>query len=576
METPDDGNNNDIKEVIPQEQIDIDSNNNKSDDEDIMNKLNEEADKIDSNINNDNIKLFSKYENLSEEELRAAIKSKNEALIKLNDEKEQSKTELNTLIKKLNEIIASNADILYHKEPDPIVINQLERIVAIRKRDLDMAKKTNQTFKAQCEMVSSKANGKLSTERLSGIEGKIDKIKKQNAEMIIKIRELKDKSNIQSKELEECSANKKYPHKIIACTEEIKSLTSKKHDYHMKLARNQRSLDNTMKEMKKLELLYNANIKEDSNEAIVSKINEWIELIKSDLSGEKEDILRRVDENNSKVLNAIDKERQKSRDQMKNELPMIQASERARSSSPETHRGNRNMNYNSVAIPQNKKRVYQGVFNKYSFLKKETARNKKLPRYMLSKGSPQKEEIKKVDNELIIEKDYENTTDSEYQELLNKREQLMTINTRLERSIKEYEKMSERKLKDISLTISQNSEKLNQLLEQNRLLKNEIANLTKILELTMEQNKLKKEIKQNESKFIKTINPPQQHTYNDPSVTGNDILQELNGLKDEDDKKRSINPTASNIIEEEQDNNKVLGGIESNKNIKCKVYIYNI
>ena len=188
METPVDVNNNDIKEVIPQEQIDI----NKSDDDDIMNKLDEEADKIDSNINNDNIKLFSKYENLSEEELRAAIKSKNEALIKLNDEKEQSKTELNTLIKKLNEIIASNADILYHKEPDPMVINQLERIVAIRKRDLDMAKKTNQTFKAQCEMVSSKANGKLATERLAGIEGKIDKIKKSNAEMIIKIRELKD------------------------------------------------------------------------------------------------------------------------------------------------------------------------------------------------------------------------------------------------------------------------------------------------------------------------------------------------------------------------------------------------
>ena len=51
METPVDVNNNDIKEVIPQEQIDI----NKSDDDDIMNKLDEEADKIDSNINNDNI-----------------------------------------------------------------------------------------------------------------------------------------------------------------------------------------------------------------------------------------------------------------------------------------------------------------------------------------------------------------------------------------------------------------------------------------------------------------------------------------------------------------------------------------
>ena len=222
-----------VQEDIPQdiEEPDNDNkdqfqgqSNNKSSDEDIMNKLDEEAEKLDSHINNENLKIFSKYENYNEEELRAEISSKNESLIKLNDEKEESKHQLNSLIKKLNELISSNADILYHKEPDPIVIKQLERIVSIRQRDLEMAKKTNQTFKTQCELISSRANGKLSTEKLAGIESKIDKLKKANNALIIQIRELKDKSSIQSKELEECSVNKKYPHRIIACTEEIKSL----------------------------------------------------------------------------------------------------------------------------------------------------------------------------------------------------------------------------------------------------------------------------------------------------------------------------------------------------------------
>ena len=53
METPVDVNNNDIKEVIPQEQIDI----NKSDDDDIMNKLDEEADKIACDL----VKTFMGY-----------------------------------------------------------------------------------------------------------------------------------------------------------------------------------------------------------------------------------------------------------------------------------------------------------------------------------------------------------------------------------------------------------------------------------------------------------------------------------------------------------------------------------
>ena len=154
-----------------------------------------------------------------------------------------------------------------------------------------------------------------------------------------------------------------------------------------------------------LRWIYNANIKEDSNEAIVSKINEWIEFIKNDLSGEKEDIFRRIDENNSQVLNAIDKERTKqTKTQMQKrvDLPIIAGPERARSMSPEAKKPYKgNGNYISMNINSKGKRVYKGVFNKYSYLNKDSL-TKRQPRYMLAKEAPKKEEIKNVETEQVL------------------------------------------------------------------------------------------------------------------------------------------------------------------------------
>lgn len=47
-----------------------------SEGDDLMNKLNEEADKIDTQVNKDNLKMLTKYADLTERELQSLIKEK--------------------------------------------------------------------------------------------------------------------------------------------------------------------------------------------------------------------------------------------------------------------------------------------------------------------------------------------------------------------------------------------------------------------------------------------------------------------------------------------------------------------
>lgn len=496
----------------------------------------------------------------------------------LNEEKDYSKKELHKIIKDLNDIIGNNSELLYHKEPDPYAMKQLERVVEIRKRDLQMSKKTNQTFKTQYEVISNKANSKLSVERLNVIELKLDSMKLENAELVKKIRELRNKNSIQSKELEICSDNKVHPKKILSYTNEIKSLSSKKHEYHIKLSSNKKSLGNTLKELKKLEDLYYSFLSEETTETVAKRISEWLTMIKSDLDGTENEILNRAEQCSSKVLYAMEKERKRNKE-MQVILPMVNSDQRARSSSPKT-KDHGLIQKNNNATNQKESQPYKGIFNKFIYLKPK----KKVPHYMTnsSQGRREKEEMKNENLFIteILEYDYDNTTNADYRELLNKKEIFVDINQRIEKSIKEVEKLSDKKLKDISRTIDSNARRLNSLQQQNNFLQLEITNLSKILSLNLEQSRIRREISQNESKMYK-MNNPLQHTINDASITGNDISQEFTYLKDEEEKKRHFQPSSSNIIEEENENNakkrlNEMGYVDSNKNIKCKYDVYDM
>ena len=85
----------------------------------------------------------------------------------------------------------------------------------------------------------------------------------------------------------------------------MNNFSSQKHNYYVKLSMSMKSLDNVIKEIKRFEEIYNASINEDTDENIVKKINFWMNLIKSDLSGEKNDILNKIETGKSKFLNEI-------------------------------------------------------------------------------------------------------------------------------------------------------------------------------------------------------------------------------------------------------------------------------
>ena len=520
--------------------------NNSQEDSNIMNKINEEAEKIDNNIDNASLNYLNKYINLSINELQKEIIQKNENLISLHEEKEQSKNKLNDIVKSLNELVVKNSELLYQKEQDPYLLQQLERVVELRKRDLTSSKKINNTFKLQYKSMSERIENLLSPEKIETFEGEIDSLRKENSDINSKIKILKDNNLENAKKIEGLKDNKKFNNKIKSYSEEIKSLGNKKHEYFTKINLNKRSLDNVIREKDVLLKLYNANIKEDSDEIIVSKINFWLDLIKSDLEGNQDEIIEKAETDNSKVIKEIDKRVSKNNNKNPLYLPSLNINnniERARSSSNEKREINNNIN--NINISQN---IHKGIFSKYSILKERT-KTKNLPRYM---------QYKTEDNKIgDINNDYENTSDNDYRELLNKKNEYVNMINRLEETIKEVQKTSSRKNKSVFNTVNDNSKKLSSLKQQNSLIKIEIEELEKILLLCQEEVRIKKEIKNNENKINKN---------NHPDVTANIILNDLSNINEDDERKKSIYQI-NNIDLKDSKNDITLEYNESNKKI---------
>ena len=437
-----------------------------------LNKLNEDEE----------IKLFNEYSKLSRDELKNIITKKNQELILLNEEKEKSMKSLNLIVENLNKIIANNSDILYKIEPDPYIIKQLEKIIDLRKRDLNSSKKINNTFKLQYEKMSNRVENLFSPRKINIFETQINYLKKENYNINCKIRILKENNILNIKKIENLKNKKKYSEKIKSFTEEIKSLESKKLDYYTKLNSNKRSLENILKEKEILYKLYNTNINKELDEGILSKINYWLNIIKSDLEGTEEEIIQRIESDNSRIINEIDKNLIKNNNKNTLYIPNEKINlERAKSSNP----NNKNKINN----------FYQGIFTKYSLLQQKS-NYKSQPRYMLNKNNKENDIVNNKIEDLNV--DYELTSNDDYNELLNKKKEYVEMINRLEKTMKEVNKITNIKTENIFYSVNDNSKKLNNLKQQNQLIQNEINNLEKVYQLTFEQFEINKELKTKE------------------------------------------------------------------------------
>ena len=124
------------------------------------------------------------------------------------------------------------------------------------------------------------------------------------------------------------------------------------------------------------------------------------------------------------------------------------------------------------------------------------------------------------------------TNDSEYKTLLNKKEELLEINSRLNNTIKDFIKVSENKKKNIIITLHSNQKNLYNMKNKNINFKNEVLSLEKILSLSKQNNLLTKLLNKKEKRnSIEKLNQS-----NDISLTRNEILNEINNIKEEDKK----------------------------------------
>ena len=518
---------------------------------DIMKKINEAADNLEPIIDKNKLKIFSKYEDLNIDKLKKLLEEKTQNLINLNNQKENSKIKLSNLLKELNKTITDNAEILYKDMPDPEVIFNLKKEIDNKKKELKIVKNMNHSCKCQYNAMNNKLNKKNNNEDKENGETKINNIKNENKQLQIDIRKYKDEAITKKKDIKKIVDNNEIPNEIKKKSEEIRNLTNHKHECFTKIKMGIKSLENVRKEISHFEEIFTKRAKENGDENLNNKINFWLDIIKSDLSGTQEEIMSKIEKNETNFMKEINKNNNnRAKSSSFDENKKNNFNEGINSNFKLIKEKNNNLDNNNLKIS------YKGIFGKFKYLKQKpysSTNNYKLSKINISseeiKNNKSKKENDSVDSDIILAKDYEDTTDNEYRELLNKKSQYLEANIRLEKNIKEIEKTKKSKLLNISYTVKENEQKLKELKEQNNLLEQEIINLQNLYQLTIDKEMLKKEIKEKEKKNKKIL--IEENNKEKPINTSlkletslsveNNILNELKESKNKSKNKKEIN-----------------------------------
>ena len=530
---------------------------------DIMKKINEEAEKLDSIIDKNDIKIFSKYEDLNENELEKLLEEKTQNILKLNTEKEESKNHLAILLNQINKTITDNYQILYKEKPDPEIMFELHKEIEFKKKEFQVSKNMNNSVKTQFASVNDKFNKK--SENGKSIEENtllLNNLKTENKKLQISIRKYKDNLNFGNRDEKNEHKTDDFPNIVKTKTDEIRNLTLQKHEYLNKIKNSIKSLENVKKEIKHLEDILKKQEEKDKNEKLNSKINFWMNLINGDLVGNSDEIITKIIKNESNFIKEINKNETKNKNLKKkiiNKSPSYdEASNENGSNSNMSFRetnipyiNSSNMNRKSNNNLFESKSSRKGIFSKFNYFKQKPHSSS------LNKIKSNNEEIKinqyKETNEdlnlnpdEIIKQDYEETTENEYQQLLEKKSQYLETNVRLERNIGEIKRTKKAKISNVYNTVQQNNKKLEDLKEQNNLLENEIQRLQSLFLLTIDKEKLKMEIKEKNKKnkldnIKNRYNEKQMIKLDSSLATENNILNELKESNDSTIMKNMIN-----------------------------------
>ena len=552
--------------------------------------------------------------------LKSEVESQNKKINMENLAQEKYKISLNNLLNDLNKVLSENVEYLYDEGEDDIKkqkmehIHNLQNILLAHQHQIKEVKEKNKLYKQHYEILMKQDETRI-IQSAKEYEALIEEKKNDNNNLNKKISELKQSSQIGRKKLEAYSENVKYPQDINNLANQLKTLLKKKADYFSKLNKEIKTLNICKKELETLEKFYDKKKKEKN--FTNPKIEEDMRRLKEDLTGNESEIYNKVQNDQAFIVR-----KQIHQEKVNNifKTPVI--------NKPQDAKKMKLKKGNSLE-PLTMKAIRYDVRSGYNSRRMNiVAKNKSPGQNTYEKNSTNSNSnnvLKKENNNILEEEDlsninYNTFTDFEYRELLTKKEHCYDVTQRLEKSIKEAVKMYTRKIKEIKITLSENSKKLLERKEENTKLESEIEDLKRILSLTEEEAKLnnmnninnnklpekiknKNDINEKELDSQKEYLSPEYYNSNknkksmekkvlsNNDLTGNDLLNDLKGLNvdqtgplisgQEGQKMNNINmkfPDLSNIeddknekniiINNEFDRSKAIDDIKKKYNIK--------
>ena len=484
------GNNNSKKETI----------------EDLLNKTltKKKLDPIqkkanyDSNINLNNTEEIIKDNNLTDnylstpnldiiKYLKDQIHEKMEKISELSLSQDTNKKTLTELLQKLNHAIRNNAELLYsgegilgynnvneneNKIDKKAKIGELRLLLENKKKELVQSKEKNENYKNKYNNLIK--DYKISSNSKMDIFHKqINTMKNNNLLLNKKIKILNTKTHLEGKKLD-LNSKIKNNNEIKKFSDEYTTLMKEKYKHYMKLNNNKKLIKDALEQFQYLMKMINREENEKKNDKEKDKIldkiknlklEEEINNLKEDLSGNEETIYNRVISDKAIILEKYKKINKSSSIIMSN-----------------------NKNYN------NKKSINK-IRIKLISKDKNVNENNKNKKILNSKSCDDFIAKEKIFNNInnINDEDininYETMTNSDYDKIKEKNQKYFNLDERLDKSIKELSLFYERKIKEINSVLDINSKQLSNIQQENELLKSKIADLGKILESNKKEKK---------------------------------------------------------------------------------------
>lgn len=500
---------------IPYKYIDAD---NKIYKDSYLNNNDDSSIEISGKHSNDISKIDPKK--LSEDELCKIIEDKDKILIELNQTREELKTELSTNIQKLNQIITENAELLYKKSPSPDEINWLVEQYNAKKKTLDIEKKINHSYKVQYNILENKMKArnsnlnsknntnsdnemnskslktsnkstKVSSNLYMSVEDQINKIKSENKDMVLQINNIKNRKASQKREMDSI-LNGDLNSQLEQKCEELQKLKSLKYEAEEKFSTTNRGLEMMNKKVDNFEQkMSKIDIDEyDVDNYSLNICNFWLTLVREELDNKNPDELVELIRNEqSKFINELKKKKV-----LKKKKKVMQDGGTDMTTNDTNGIGGQSNNFitrDNSKKPNKNNYKNKSIYAIFSILNNNINinSNSKLNKSMKSENDKlsQLKEDKNILNDI---------TDMEYRQLLNKKEEYLETNMRLDKNLKDFSKTEQVKLSKVAKSIKEKDFQLKITKEKNELIQDEVNNLENIYQLSLEKEKIKKEFVQ--------------------------------------------------------------------------------